>query len=133
MKKTFRLNKLIRDDTSCMLKNGAQLAFREIEGKEELLRYFKAKLLEEALEVEAAQTEAEFVEELADVCEVVRGFAHFLGVDFQKIEEARLAKLERKGGFTKGIVAESITVPIDAPQAHYCLAQPEKYPEVLES
>ena len=47
--------------------------------------------------------EAQNVEEIADVLEVLHGIAFCMGVSWDEIETARVHKREERGGFEKGI------------------------------
>ena len=105
MKKTFRYNKLFRDRIyEEMLSKGIEIKLKALNGKEDLIKYFKDKILEGATEVCSADSEEELVEELADVLDIVHEFSEVIGVDIQKLEQARTEKFKRKGGFKKHIV-----------------------------
>lgn len=66
--------------------------------------FLVTKLLEEALEVRAAISEAEKLEELADVFEVLRALAKIDGISLQELEIAADEKVEKAGGFEQGLV-----------------------------
>ena len=69
---------------------------------EALVAALRRKLLEEALEALDASTGSDLVGELADVQEVVRAIAKEIEVSPQQLEEERLRKLKKRGGFEEG-------------------------------
>lgn len=66
-----------------------------------LLTLLVNKLHEEVSEVSAEMTD---VYEYADVLEVLKTLAERNGISMEDIEMARLEKLERRGGFDKGLL-----------------------------
>lgn len=129
-KKTFIYNKLIRDLTYDKIIQEAIDHKRIPCNKNQFLQRLKNKLEEETTEVVEAYNKKDLKEELADVLEVVHGFAHAMGLSFEDIEKERLKKLDARGGFKKGIVIHSVTFDENHPTTHYCLERPQKYPEV---
>ena len=69
---------------------------------EALVAALRRKLLEEALEALDASTGSDLVGDLADVPEVVRAIAKAVEVSPQQLEEERLRKLKKRGGFEEG-------------------------------
>ena len=71
-------------------------------------RALAAKLVEETAEAIAAAlphaNPAELVGELADVLEVVHALAAAHGISPADLEHARTAKLQARGGFTRGVL-----------------------------
>ena len=63
-----------------------------------------AKLKEEVAEF----LESHSIEEIADVLEVLRAIASNHGVSWETVEEVRLEKYRKRGGFERGIVLESV-------------------------
>ena len=93
-------------------------------------RFFNEKLQEEALEVVDSCSDEETIRELADVLEVIHGFAHLLGIDFQEIEKVREEKKHVRGGYQIPIAVHSVCLEETLEWAQYFLAHPEKYPEI---
>ncbi|MEO1401246.1 MAG: nucleoside triphosphate pyrophosphohydrolase [Cyanobacteria bacterium J06635_1] len=59
----------------------------------------KAKLVEEALEVQAAASPEDLVAELADVLEVMAALMDAYGLDAEQVKSAQADKRARRGGF----------------------------------
>jgi predicted house-cleaning noncanonical NTP pyrophosphatase (MazG superfamily) len=70
------------------------------------------KLFEEGLELNAARSPAQKVEELADVLEVVRGLAVTNGIDWNTLIAIALEKREKRGGFEQQTVLLETTRPM---------------------
>ena len=99
----FKFDKLIRDNMyKKMLKNGAQVICKPTKSKE-ILSYYKAKLQEEAGEVNSAVNQQELLEELGDCLEVIYGLTDPLGIDFQQIDAIRKKKLAQEAGSSGGL------------------------------
>lgn len=96
-------NKLVRDKILEIIEaDGLKYNARVLE-PQELLIEVKAKMIEEAKEFQGADTANESVEELADVLELVHTALSALGVTYEELEEVRLQKKEKRGGFEKAI------------------------------
>lgn len=67
------------------------------------------KLVEEVGEFLLADSDEAVLEEFADIVEVVRAIAAFMGED--RVEEARLRKYSRLGGFADEVIWEGNLVP----------------------
>jgi predicted house-cleaning noncanonical NTP pyrophosphatase (MazG superfamily) len=131
MKKTFKFNKLSRDKTyQHMIENGVEVSLIPIESKKSIIHYFEKKILEEAAEVQTSTTKKECIEELADLLEVIHGFAKTMDITFEKINETRKEKRERCGGFDQNIIIESVTVDKNTKLARYLMDHPDRYPEI---
>lgn len=97
-------DKLVRDLIPEVIeKNGQTCVYRQL-SNEEFLAYAEKKLDEELLEYHSDKT----VEELADLLEVVYAIVEAKGVSLEKFEEIRLKKLEKRGGFSKKLLLESV-------------------------
>ena len=130
---TFKYAKLVRDNIADWhLQSGHTLVSYQLT-KADLLRALVGKLHEEADEVSASETRESLIEELADVQEVLLTIAEHEGITLGDIEAVRMAKANRKGGFSKGIYIESVTMPNeDDKWVQYCRQSPDKYPEISE-
>ncbi len=131
-KKTFKFDKLIRDNfyQKILKDNNVSFKLKNLSNNEELLDYFKLKITEEANEVAGADSKEHLIEELADCLEVIHGFAKILGLNFDDIETARQHKLIKRGGFSGGIVVDTISLTENHELAQYCLKYSDKYPEI---
>lgn len=96
---------------------------------DEYISRLNDKLIEEAQEVIAAKTTDELMEELADLSEVIHVLAQANGLSMEKVEDARVAKKAKKGGFEKRIYSDFVEMPSDHSGIGYYLARLDKYPE----
>ena len=100
-------DKLVRDRIPEIITNsGEQAQFRGVSG-DELLDGLLAKLHEEGIELRQAAG-ADRVEELADLFEVIRGLAHHLRLNMDRVIELTNNKRSQGGGFEKGIWLEAV-------------------------
>lgn len=101
----------------------------------DLLDHLKLKLQDEVEEVLHASTAKDIKEEISDVLEVLYSIAKYYGLQIEHLEKKRLQKQAERGGFSKGLFVEFVEVE-DGSDSHpvieYCLAQPDKYPEITE-
>ncbi len=92
------MEKLVRDNIiSKIIWNGEKPDFRQVDWPEKLEFLFK-KLVEEALELQKDKNK----EELADVEEVLLAIYEHLWWTKKEIEQIRLQKLQKNGGFING-------------------------------
>jgi len=134
-KRRFKMQTLVRDKMPKRL--GKLDVF--VEGyslnSKDLIDHLKLKLEEEVEEVLCASTAKDIKEEIADVMEVLYAIAKYYGLQIEHLEKKRLQKQAEKGGFTKGLFVEFVEVE-DSEESHpvieFCLAQPDKYPEITE-
>jgi predicted house-cleaning noncanonical NTP pyrophosphatase (MazG superfamily) len=93
------VSKLVRDRIpEIMRREGKTPDVEQIAG-ERLKSALKDKLIEEALELQAA---TDITEELADVLEVAEAIIDAYGLDEVEIQSIRWKKREERGGFDKG-------------------------------
>ena len=94
------MEKLVRDKIiQKILSRWEKPQFRQVSWQEKLEFLFK-KLIEEVLELQEDRN----IEEMADVEEVIRQiYTHFLWTK-EEVEEVRLKKLEKNGGFEEGYI-----------------------------
>ncbi|MBP7854457.1 nucleoside triphosphate pyrophosphohydrolase [Candidatus Babeliales bacterium] len=127
--KTFKQNKLVRDKIiELMQSNGSKMYWFTLQDKD-FIKQLKIKLIEEAQEVLHSNTN-NIIDELADVMELVDYLAQLHGINHEQLQQAKNNKREEKGGYEKRIFLTFAEHPKDSPQERYCLADPEKYPEV---
>ena len=134
MKKTFVLNKLIRDKIlPLMVEEGVEVKELKMERPNQRLDFFKAKIVEEALEVQDASSNEETTEEIADLLEIIYAYCHKLGISMEEVEDVRLRKKSQKGGFDACAVIDTITISPDSDILtkfyDYYLKNKDKYPE----
>lgn len=128
----FRSNKLWRDKTPARIApEGAKVYSRKLDDAEFNLQ-LRNKLLEEAEEVHTAQTRQELISEIADVFEVIDTLAQLHGITKDEIYAFQAQKREERGGFEGRLFVEKSEHPVGSRGERYCLANPKKYPEILE-
>ena len=96
-------NKLVRDRILEIIESDGLVYNARILDGTELLKEVKAKMIEEAKEFQTTETVNESVEELADVLELIHTALSTLGVTYDELDEVRLQKKVRRGGFEKAI------------------------------
>ncbi|MBQ8400865.1 MAG: nucleoside triphosphate pyrophosphohydrolase [Clostridia bacterium] len=97
MKKIY--HKLIRDRIPEIIAEGGQSCVTEVLDDAAYRAMLDEKLAEECGEYLAANTDAEALEELADVLEVVYAIASVRGYTEEKLDGIRREKAEKRGGF----------------------------------
>ncbi len=103
-------NKLVRDKIpEIILKNGGDPE-TEILKDAQYAKFLDEKLLEECGEVINASDKDSKTEELADALEIIHAIAENSGVSFEQIEDIRLKKLEKRGGFSSKIFLKSTSM-----------------------
>ena len=124
----FRVQKLIRDRLPAIMRaQGLQVFDRRLNDAE-FIAALKDKLVEEAQEVGAATSQADLIDELADVMEVIAALADASGVPLQAVEERRQAKRAERGGFAERVFNAAVEARDGLPAAEYYLARPMQYP-----
>lgn len=99
-----QFNKLVRDKILEIIEaNGDKAQYRILEDDEEYLRALLAKDVEEGVELAKDLN----LDELADKLAVLYAIAKLLGYTPEQIEQARVAKEAKRGGFEKRIFLES--------------------------
>src|SRR3989338_5949904 len=96
-----------------------------------IIYYENKKILEELEEVFAATTQAELIEELGDLEEVLNAFKVLTKIDQKAIDQSRKEKFLKKGGYQKRLYMHYIDAPENSWEYEYCLKNPEKYPEIV--
>lgn len=127
----FSQNKLWRDGPVNFLENyGSIIHWRRLDD-EEFKKELCKKLVEEAMEVDAAKNKKEFIEELGDVFEVIDSLLYCHGITKEEIIKAQKLKKEQKGGFEGRKFVETAEHPKNSLAENYCLLDPKKYPEII--
>jgi len=96
--------KLIRDKIINIIKTNGETPKYHILSDDDYLSELHKKLLEEAHEF----IEADDIEELADLMEVVYAIAKVKNIDLKEMENVRIKKREKRGGFEDKIYLEAV-------------------------
>jgi len=102
--KTIVYNKLVRDRIPEIIENEGKSCKTEILSDEEYLKMVDAKLDEELAEYHKDQN----IEELADLMEVIYAAAEARGYTVEQMEEVRIKKREKRGGFKEKIFLKEV-------------------------
>ncbi len=106
-------NKLVRDKIPQCIENDGKNPDTRILDKEEYREALREKIGEEARELQNAKTPEDIRDELADLLELIDATARAEGLDIEDIKAHKVAKLQERGGFEKGIFLESVTEHLD--------------------
>lgn len=130
--KIFKFNKLCRDKTIERMESGGAIMHWYRLQDEDFKDQLKQKLLEEAQEVIAAQSNTELIDELADILEVIDTFIQVCNISMQDIVAAQTSRRELRGGFEDRIFVTKAELPDTHSFLEYFLADPDKYPEIID-
>jgi len=100
-----KYEKLVRDLIPKIISQNGAAPLTHIASEDEFRTLLYRKLREEADEVAGSSS----LEEMADLCEVIRAICALEGWSLEDLEEARLAKVAERGAFEKRIVLESVS------------------------
>jgi predicted house-cleaning noncanonical NTP pyrophosphatase (MazG superfamily) len=131
-RRKFKQNKLWRDRAIDLMEQmGSKIHWTRLSA-DEFAEELKVKLLEEVQEVCRAGTRDAVLEELADVLELVYSFCDLHGASLQDIINLREKKHQERGGFQGRRFVTVAEHPIGGFGEKYCLADPGKYPEIID-
>ena len=99
-----KYNKLVRDRIPEIIETSGNTCVTEILSDEDYLRMLDAKLDEELAEYHSDQN----IEELADLMEVIRACAVARGYTVEELEQVRVEKAAKRGGFEKKILLKEV-------------------------
>ena len=102
-------NKLVRDKIPDIILKEGSLPTTHILEDEEYIKELNKKLMEEVNEY----LEAENIEEMVDILEVIRAILDYRKVTYEEIEEKRIKKAKKRGAFKDKIFLEKVTEPGD--------------------
>ena len=102
MKKEY--NKLVRDEIPEIIKASGAVPTTHIASDDEYRSSLLTKLGEEAAEF----IEEPNQEEAADILEVLNAMCNLIGWNMEDIERLRQKKAEKRGGFKKRIILDSV-------------------------
>ncbi|ALC87745.1 phosphoribosyl-ATP pyrophosphohydrolase [Bacillus sp. FJAT-22090] len=96
-------NKLVRDLIPQVIqKSGSKFTTRILDSSEHLTE-IKNKLSEEVKEFQETLNRQDALEELADILELIHAALPIHEATFDELENIRLAKKQKRGGFMEGI------------------------------
>lgn len=95
-------HKLVRDAIPAIIRKNGETPVTHIASDVEYYEALKNKLLEEGREF----AEADSLEELADILEVLYAILAVKNISREELEEARRLKAEKRGAFTEKIILE---------------------------
>lgn len=128
----FKQNKLWGDKAIDLMEaQGSKIHWTALNDYE-FFAQLKIKFMEEAQEVWNANTKEALIEELSDIMEVISSLCLVHEFSMEDIAKMQRKKYEERGGFEG---KKFVTVAEHTPGSwgeKYCLADPEKYPEVIE-
>ena len=129
----FRQNKLWRDKAVDMMEQNhdSHIHWHYLDDHE-FDKQIRIKLLEEAEEVVVSKSKSELVGELADLFEVIDSLMSLHDITKDAIITAQNKKRQERGGFEGRKFVTVAEHPVDSFGEKYCLADPEKYPEIIE-
>lgn len=128
----FISNKLWRDKNIQKVKNWGSVVHTKRLTDAEYDAELRFKLIEEAQEVKSASTQNELMQELADIFEVVDALCLLHNIKLQDITNIKEKKREEQGSFEGRNFVTIAEHVVGGPGEKYCLAQPDKYPELIE-
>ncbi|MBS3149378.1 nucleoside triphosphate pyrophosphohydrolase [Candidatus Woesearchaeota archaeon] len=98
----MKYNKLVRDKIPEIIRNKDQIAITHIANDEEYYLKLQEKLKEEVEEF----LESNNNDELADILEVIYAICDKKGINKEKLEELRIIKNKKRGGFKNKIILD---------------------------
>ena len=96
-------NKLVRDQIPKVIEGTGKKFTTRILEDAEYISELQKKAFEELNEYIGAETKEAAVEELADLLEVVHALARVQGSSIHEVEEIRIMKAEKRGGFKEKV------------------------------
>lgn len=131
--RSFKQDKLWRDKAvDIMEEMGSLITWKRLDDQE-FIEQLKVKLVEETQEVVNTKTKDHLSEELADVLEVIISFCEVHNLSLEDIVKIQHEKQAKRGGFS-GRKFVTIASHLEGSFGEkYCLADPEKYPEIIIS
>lgn len=97
-------DKLIRDRIPEIIERSGKKCTVEVLDDETYIKYLDSKLNEELAEYQADKS----IEELADLLEVIYAVAVARGYSFEKLEQIRKEKAEKRGRFEKKLLLKGV-------------------------
>lgn len=104
----MKYQKLVRDKIPDIIKEHNKKPIIRILSPKDYQRELLKKLVEEVNEVSKAEDSEALLEELADVLEVIHATIISVGTTLETVEEIRINKKNKRGGFDKRIFLEEV-------------------------
>lgn len=124
-KKTFKLEKLVRDDiVRKHEEQGAEVVHHILSPEEKRIALVK-KIGEELSEFLSSGEAGELADAQAALDQLIKD----AGLTSKQIRDEQQRKLEKNGGFEKGDYIEQETWPLEHKWARYYTSDPERFPE----
>jgi len=101
---TIKYHKLVRDRIPEIIEKDGKRCVYSVLSLEDYLSLLDLKLNEELAEYQ----ESKSMEELADLLEVIRAVAAARGSSIEEVEQVRIQKAEKRGGFEKRLLLEEV-------------------------
>lgn len=96
---SIHYNKLVRDKIPEIIIAAGKHPVTDVLPEQEMNAALDRKLQEEVQEY----LESHSIEEMVDVLEALHGIAFHMGISWDAIEQERIRKRDKRGGFEKGI------------------------------
>ncbi len=96
-------NKLVRDNIPGIIEKSGKTFTTRLLSDEEYITEINSKMKEELTEYLETTVTADSLEELADLLELIHAAAAYHGATFEELEEVRVEKAEKRGGFNERI------------------------------
>ena len=98
--------KLVRDKIPTMIERDGRIATTHIAESAEYVNFLLAKLIEEASELNNAESPDHQKEEIVDVMEVLGALQNALGFSEDELKEIQASKFDERGGFEGRIILD---------------------------
>jgi predicted house-cleaning noncanonical NTP pyrophosphatase (MazG superfamily) len=98
-----KYNKLVRDRIPEIIEKDGKKLSTKILSESDYIKALKEKSFEELNEYVNTDNDADALEELADLLEIIHALAECHGASIEKVEEIRKKKAEKRGGFKEKI------------------------------
>lgn len=92
-------NKLVRDLILNIIEETGKNFSTKVLGHEEYIKELRKKSQEELQEYLEAKDDESAIQELADLLEIIHALSKCHGADMEKVEEVRVKKMAKCGGF----------------------------------
>jgi predicted house-cleaning noncanonical NTP pyrophosphatase (MazG superfamily) len=127
--RTFVFNKLVRDKIVRQQQQAGGQPDYKVLADAEYLQALKAKILEEAAEMDTKDKD-DLVKELADLQEVLDCMLDAIGSSKEELAKAQAKKNTKAGSFKERHFINAVTVPDDNQWIDYYLKNADRYPEI---
>jgi predicted house-cleaning noncanonical NTP pyrophosphatase (MazG superfamily) len=106
---TIIYNKLIRDKITNIMEEQGKTFEVVVLDNPTYIKMLNEKLKEELEEYYNATNKEEVIGELSDIMEIVFAIAEYNGISHDELEQSRISKKEKRGGFKDKIFLKSVT------------------------